>query len=136
EANGWMLWPPIRYSYRTVNNELPEPAPARPWWLIDAADRCAAYPEGADDPNCTLGNLNWLGTDDQGRDVVARLVYGFRISILFGLALAGLSSVVGVVAGAVQGYFGGWTDLLFQRFIEIWTAIPALYLLLIISSVI
>src|SRR5690606_4496106 len=73
---------------------------------------------------------------DQGRDVVARLVYGFRISILFGLALAGLSSVVGVVAGAVQGYFGGWTDLLFHRFIEIWTSIPALYLLLIISSVI
>jgi microcin C transport system permease protein len=84
-----------------------------------------------------VGDLeyNWLGTDDQGRDVVARLIYGFRISVLFGLALTIISSIVGVAAGAVQGYFGGWTDLLFQRFIEIWTSIPSLYLLLIISSV-
>jgi microcin C transport system permease protein len=79
--------------------------------------------------------MHILGTDDQGRDVFARLVYGFRISVLFGLTLTILSSVVGVVAGAVQGYFGGWTDLLFQRFIEIWTSIPTLYLLLIISSI-
>ncbi len=79
--------------------------------------------------------MNWLGTDDQGRDVLARLIYGFRISVLFGLALTLVSSVVGVAAGAVQGYFGGWVDLLFQRFIEIWTSIPSLYLLLIISSV-
>ena len=78
---------------------------------------------------------NWLGTDDQGRDVVARMIYGFRISVLFGLTLTIISSVIGVAAGAVQGYFGGWTDLLFQRFIEIWTSIPSLYLLLIISSV-
>jgi microcin C transport system permease protein len=84
---------------------------------------------------CRDLEYNWLGTDDQGRDVVARLIYGFRISVLFGLTLTIISSIVGVVAGAVQGYFGGWVDLLFQRFIEIWTAIPALYLLLIISSV-
>jgi microcin C transport system permease protein len=84
---------------------------------------------------CRDLEYNWLGTDDQGRDLVARLIYGFRISVLFGLILTLISSVVGVAAGAVQGYFGGWTDLLFQRFIEIWTSIPSLYLLLIISSV-
>jgi microcin C transport system permease protein len=133
--NGWMVWPPIRYSYRTVNNELPEPAPAHPWWMLTKAERCAHYPDGVNDRNCTLGNWNWLGTDDQGRDVVSRLIYGFRISVEFGLALAIVSSIIGVLAGAVQGYFGGWIDLLFQRFIEIWTSIPTLYLLLIISSV-
>ncbi len=84
---------------------------------------------------CGALEWNWLGTDDQGRDVVARLIYGFRISVLFGLILTIISSIIGVAAGAVQGYFGGWTDLIFQRFIEIWTSIPALYLLLIISSV-
>jgi microcin C transport system permease protein len=84
---------------------------------------------------CSDLENNWLGTDDQGRDVLARLIYGFRISVLFGLALTLISSVVGVIAGAVQGYFGGWTDLLFQRFIEIWTSVPSLYLLLIVSSV-
>jgi microcin C transport system permease protein len=85
--------------------------------------------------SCRDLEYNWLGTDDQGRDVVARVIYGFRISVLFGLILTVVSSIVGVAAGAVQGYFGGWTDLLFQRFIEIWTSIPELYLLLIISSV-
>jgi microcin C transport system permease protein len=84
---------------------------------------------------CSDLEYNWLGTDDQGRDVVARVIYGFRISVLFGLILTIISSVVGVAAGAVQGYFGGWTDLLFQRFIEIWNSLPELYLLLIISSV-
>ncbi|MFA7639312.1 MAG: ABC transporter permease, partial [Parvibaculum sp.] len=78
----------------------------------------------------------WLGTDDQGRDVTARLIYGFRISVLFGLILTLFSSVIGVAAGAVQGYFGGWTDLIFQRFIEIWTSVPQLYLLIIIASII
>ena len=136
EENGWMVWPPIRYSYRTVNNELPTPAPSKPWWLMNDQERCNRYAEGVADPNCTLGNWNWLGTDDQGRDVVARIIYGFRISVLFGLTLALVSSVVGVLAGAVQGYFGGWVDLIFQRFIEVWTSIPALYLLLIISSII
>jgi microcin C transport system permease protein len=135
-ANGWMVWPPVRYSYRTVNNEIATPAPARPWWRMTLEERCQRYPQGVDDINCTPGNWNWLGTDDQARDVVARLIYGFRISVLFGLTLAVISSVIGVIAGAVQGYFGGWVDLGFQRFIEIWTSIPALYLLLIISSVI
>ncbi len=135
EANGWLIWPPIRYSYRTVNNEIPEAAPAKPSWFYDRETRCQRYPMGADDPSCTLGNWNWLGTDDQTRDVLARVIYGFRISILFGLALTLASAVIGVSAGAVQGYFGGWTDLLFQRFIEIWSSIPVLYLLLIIAAV-
>ncbi len=112
EKNGWMIWPPIRYSYDTINLDLPVPAPAPP------------------------SRENWLGTDDQARDVVARAIYGFRISVLFGLILTLFSSVIGVAAGAVQGYFGGWTDLIFQRFIEIWTSIPSLYLLIIIASII
>jgi microcin C transport system permease protein len=135
EANGWLVWPPIRYSYRTVNNEIAVPAPAPPSFMLDKEIRCQRYPAGVDDANCTAWNWNWLGTDDQARDVVARIIYGFRISVLFGLVLTVISSIVGVTAGAVQGYFGGWVDLLFQRFIEIWTSIPALYLLLIISSV-
>jgi microcin C transport system permease protein len=129
------VWPPIRYSYRTVNNEIAVPAPAPPSFMLDKEIRCQRYPAGVDDANCTAWNWNWLGTDDQARDVVARIIYGFRISVLFGLVLTVISSIVGVTAGAVQGYFGGWVDLLFQRFIEIWTSIPALYLLLIISSV-
>lgn len=135
EANGWMIWPPIRYSYRTVNNEIPEAAPAKPSWLYDEDTRCARYFEGVDDPSCTLGNWNWLGTDDQARDVLARVIYGFRISVLFGLVLTLASAVIGVSAGAVQGYFGGWTDLIFQRVIEIWSSIPVLYLILIIAAV-
>ncbi|MBI1244831.1 MAG: ABC transporter permease subunit [Alphaproteobacteria bacterium] len=109
-AKGWMVWPPIRFSYRTVNLDLPVPAPSPP-----TAD-------------------NWLGTDDQGRDVVARLLYGFRISVLFGMTLTVLSSIVGVAAGAVQGYYGGLVDLLFQRFIEIWDGLPQLYMLIILSA--
>lgn len=135
EANGWMVWPPIRYSYRTVNNDIPEAAPAKPSWLYDEETRCSRYFEGVDDPNCTVGNWNWLGTDDQARDVLARVIYGFRISVLFGLTLTLASAVIGVSAGAVQGYFGGWTDLIFQRFIEIWSSIPVLYLILIIAAV-
>jgi microcin C transport system permease protein len=135
EANGWVVWPPIRYSYRTVNNDIPQAAPAKPSWLYDEETRCSRYVEGTDDPNCTLGNWNWLGTDDQARDVLARVIYGFRISVLFGLTLTLASAVIGVSAGAVQGYFGGWTDLIFQRFIEIWSSIPVLYLILIIAAV-
>lgn len=135
EENGWMIWPPIRYSYRTVNNDIPEAAPAKPSWLYDTETRCARYYEGANDPNCTVGNWNWLGTDDQARDVLARVIYGFRISVLFGLVLTLASAVIGVSAGAVQGYFGGWTDLIFQRFIEIWSSVPVLYLILIIAAV-
>jgi microcin C transport system permease protein len=112
DDKGWMVWPPIRYSYSTINYDLPTPAPSPP-----TAD-------------------NWLGTDDQGRDVVARMIYGFRISVLFGLTLTILSSIVGVAAGAVQGYFGGWLDLMFQRFIEIWESVPQLYLLIILAAVI
>lgn len=136
EANGWMVWPLIRFSHRTVDNVLPVPAPAPPTWMMSREEACVRYREGAADPGCLFGNSHILGTDDQGRDVFARLVHGFRLSVLFGVTLTVLSSVVGVTAGAVQGYFGGWTDLLFQRFIEIWTSIPSLYLLLIISSVI
>lgn len=136
EANGWILWAPIRYSYRTVNNEIPTPAPSPPSWMLDKEERCQRYPGGIDDPNCSIGNWNWFGTDDQARDVLARLIYGFRISVLFGLILTIFSSIVGIAAGAVQGYFGGWTDLIFQRFIEIWTSVPTLYLLLIIAAII
>jgi len=135
EENGWLLWPPIRYSYNTPNLEIPEPAPSKPSWLYDKETRCAQYENGVSDANCNLGNMNWLGTDNQGRDVLSRIIYGFRISVLFGLILTFASAVIGVSAGAVQGYFGGLTDLLFQRFIEIWSALPVLYLLLIISSV-
>ncbi|MBX3573333.1 MAG: ABC transporter permease [Mesorhizobium sp.] len=135
EANGWLIWPPIRYSYRTVNNDIPEAAPAKPSWLYDKEFRCQRYPLGVDDPNCTIGNWNWLGTDDQTRDVLARVIYGFRVSVLFGLILTGASAVIGVTAGAVQGYFGGWTDLVLQRVIEIWSSIPVLYLILIMSAV-
>src|SRR5690606_14599844 len=134
-ANGWMLWAPIRYSYRTINFETPRPAPAPPSWMMTREERCSAYPMKAADPNCTVWNWNWLGTDDQSRDVVARIIYGFRLSVLFGLILTVLSSAIGITAGAVQGYFGGWVDLSFQRFLEIWSSIPSLYVLIIISSV-
>lgn len=134
-ANGWMIWPPIRYSYLTVNSQIPYSAPTPPFWLMDKAERCSAYPLKDADPNCVIGNMNWLGTDDQARDVAARMIYGFRISILFGFALTIGSALVGITAGAVQGYFGGWTDLLMQRFIEIWSSIPVLYILLIIASI-
>ncbi len=111
-AHGWILWPPIPYSYDTVVHDLPGPAPSPPT------------------------RQNWLGTDDQARDVTARLIYGFRLSVLFGLILTVLSSVVGIGAGALQGYFGGWVDLLMQRFIEIWSGMPTLYLLIILASVV
>ncbi|HKG74500.1 MAG TPA: ABC transporter permease [Aestuariivirgaceae bacterium] len=133
-GKGWMVWPPIRYSYGTVNNELPKPAPSPPAFLLSDEEACAKYSQGVNDANCVAGNMNWLGTDDQGRDVIARLIYGFRISVLFGLVLTILSSIIGIAAGAVQGYTGGWTDLLFQRFIEIWTSVPTLYLLIILSA--
>jgi microcin C transport system permease protein len=135
EANGWMLWPPVRYAYNTNNRDLPVPAPAPPTWML-SDEQCRPIAERLGVQGCRALEWNWLGTDDQGRDVVARLIYGFRISVLFGLILAGISSVIGIFAGAVQGYFGGLTDLLFQRVIEIWTAIPSLYLLIIVSSII
>jgi microcin C transport system permease protein len=139
EAHGFMVWPPIRFSYRTINRHLPTPAPSPPTWMLTEAQCDAAAKKfNTQDPNggCNAIEWNWLGTDDQGRDVLARLIYGFRLSVVFGLVLAGLSSVVGITAGAVQGYFGGWTDLVFQRFIEIWSSLPHLYLLIIVSSII
>src|SRR6266550_9278889 len=108
---GWMVWPLIPFSYRTIT-DAPGPFPAAP------------------------SRIDWLGTDDQGRDVLARLIYGFRISVLFGLALTLFSSIIGVAAGAVQGYFGGLVDLGFQRFIEIWEGLPVLYLLIILATIV
>jgi microcin C transport system permease protein len=134
EKGGTVIWPLVRYRYDTHNLDLPTPAPSPPTWQLTEA-QCKAVVEKKKLTGCRDLEYNWLGTDDQGRDVVARLIYGFRISVLFGLILTIISSVIGVTAGAVQGYFGGWTDLLFQRVIEIWTSVPSLYLLLIISSV-
>lgn len=110
EADGWMLWPVIPYSYDTVIRDLPAPAPTPP------------------SPD------NWLGTDDQARDVTARVIYGFRLSMLFALTLTLISSIVGIVVGAIQGYYGGKIDLIGQRFIEVWSGLPVLYLLIIMSS--
>lgn len=112
EENGWMIWPMIPFSYETVITDLPGPAPSPP------------------------DGINWLGTDDQARDVMARAIYGFRISVLFGLILTVATTLIGVLAGAVQGYFGGWVDLGFQRFLEIWGGLPFLYILMILSSII
>src|SRR5262249_10501073 len=111
-GKGWMLWPLIPYRYDTVITDLGEPAPSPPSWR------------------------NGLGTDDQSRDVVARIIYGFRISVLFGLALTLFSTVIGVAAGAVQGFFGGWVDLTFQRLLEVWGGVPSLYILIILSSLV
>ena len=133
DEGGTVLWPVVRFSYNTQVSKPPSPFPSKPTWLLTEQDCLYAASHGF--AKCSDLEANWLGTDDGGRDVVARLIYGFRISVLFGLCLTIVSSVIGVAAGAVQGYFGGWTDLLFQRFIEIWTSIPSLYLLLIISSV-
>ena len=110
EAKGWIVWPPIPYSYNTVLKGEGRKALQPPSWR------------------------HWLGTDDQARDVMARVIYGFRISVLFGLVLTILSSIIGVIAGATQGYFGGLVDLLFQRFLEIWSSMPTLYILIILAS--
>lgn len=137
-SHGWMIWPPVHFSYDTHNLALPTPAPSPPTWMLSKAQCEAAAAKilrpGHPNHGCADIEWNWLGTDDQGRDVVARLLYGFRISVLFGLILATISSIVGVAAGAVQGYFGGRIDLVLQRFIEIWSSLPQLYLLIIISS--
>ncbi|MBB5021642.1 ABC transporter permease [Desulfurispira natronophila] len=112
EEQGWMVWPPIRYHYRSINYDSPHPHPAPP------------------------SQENWLGTDDQGRDVLARLIYGFRLSFLFAVLLTLASAVIGIAAGAVQGYYGGKIDLLGQRFIEIWSGLPVLFVLIILSSIV
>lgn len=112
ESNGWILWPVIPYSYRTHINDLPGPAPTAP------------------------SRNNWLGTDDQARDVMARVIYGFRLSVLFALALTAGSAIIGVLVGAIQGYYGGKIDLFGQRFLEIWSSLPVLFLLIILASII
>jgi len=109
-TKGWMLWPPIPFYDDTINYDLSKPAPTSP------------------------DKVNWLGTDDQGRDVAARVIYGFRISVLFGIILTLVSSVIGVTAGAIQGYYGGWTDIIMQRTMEIWASLPSLYILIIFAS--
>lgn len=111
-SKGWIIWPVIHFSYDTINYNLPSPAPSPP-----TAE-------------------NWLGTDDQGRDVFARLIYGFRLSILFGLTLTLFSTLIGVLVGGIQGYFGGKIDLISQRFMEIWSGLPILYLLIIMGSLV
>ncbi|MCZ8185412.1 MAG: ABC transporter permease [Beijerinckiaceae bacterium] len=134
-AHGFMLFPPIRFHHRTIQRDLPVAAPAPPTWMLTDA-QCAVVAKKRGGTGCKDIEWNWLGTDDRGRDVVARLIYGFRISVLFGLILTLASSVIGIAAGAVQGYFGGKVDLFFQRFIEIWTSMPLLFLLIILSAVI
>ena len=143
-AHGWMIWPPIRFANNTTKLDPPTPFPSPPtWWLSEAQCRAALETEAARQAGktvdvaagCRALEPMWLGTDADGHDVVARLIYGFRISILFGLILAGVSSVVGVFAGAVQGYFGGWLDLVMQRLIEIWSSLPHLYILIILSAI-
>lgn len=111
ETAGWMIWPLIPFSYDTPNYDV-QTAPSPP------------------------SAANWLGTDDQTRDVLARVIYGFRISVLFGFSVTILSSLIGVLAGATQGFFGGWVDLFFQRIVEIWGNIPTLYVLIIVSAII
>jgi microcin C transport system permease protein len=134
DKGGYMVWPPVHFSYDTGNLDVPTAVPSKPTWLLTEA-QCKEVVERKHLTGCRDLEYNWLGTDDTARDVVARAIYGFRISVLFGLTLTIISSIVGIAAGAVQGYFGGWTDLLFQRFIEIWTSVPELYVLLIIASV-
>ena len=110
DGGGWIIWPLIPYSYDTINFDV-QTAPSPP------------------DEN------HYLGTDDVTRDVAARVIYGFRLSVMFALIVTGLSSVIGILAGAVQGFFGGLTDLLFQRFIEIWQAVPTLYIIIIVAAI-
>ena len=110
EAHGWALWPPIPFSYQTLDMQMMRPSPAPP------------------------DGRHWLGTDDQGRDVLARVIYGFRLSVAFALVLTAGSLVMGVILGGIQGYFGGKTDLIGQRLTEIWSGLPVLFLLIILAS--
>jgi microcin C transport system permease protein len=111
-AHGWMVWPPIPYSFSTIVWNAGSAAPSPP------------------------SARNWLGTDEVSRDVLARVIYGLRLSILFGFGLTIAASIIGIIAGAVQGFYGGLTDLFFQRFIEIWSGMPQLFLLIVLASII
>ena len=110
DDNGWAVWPMIPFSYDTPNYALDVPMPSPP------------------------SKQNWLGTDDQGRDVLARILYGLRVSLIFGLALTFFAAVVGVIVGALQGYYGGWVDLLGQRVLEVWGGLPTLFMVMILVS--
>ncbi len=140
-AHGWMIWPPIRFANSTTILDPATPLPTPPTWLLtDTQCRTALEKQkfpGAETVTKPCSKLEplWLGSDQDGHDIVARLLYGFRISVLFGLILAGVSSVIGVFAGAVQGYFGGLLDLVMQRVIEIWSSLPHLYILIILSAI-
>jgi microcin C transport system permease protein len=112
DSGGWMVWPPIRYSYRTIDRFAEQPAPLRP------------------------SREHWLGTDDIAKDTAARLLYGLRLSIMFGLALTLFASLIGITVGAIQGYFGGWIDLVGQRIVEIWAGLPVLLMLIILASIV
>jgi microcin C transport system permease protein len=138
EDHGWMIWPLIPHSPIRAIRDYPTRRapdgqclgfPAPPAWASNAA-----YCEKPSASYLAFGSRNWLGTDDGGRDVVARVIYGLRISILFALILTSLSTIIGVVSGAMQGYYGGWVDLIAQRFLEIWSSMPYLYVLIIIAS--
>jgi len=112
DSDGWMLWPPVPYHFRTPDMYLSGPAPTSP------------------------DTTHWLGTDDAGKDTFARLIYGFRLSVLFGITLTLISATIGVIVGGLQGYFGGLVDLIGQRFVEIWTGLPILIILIILSSIV
>jgi microcin C transport system permease protein len=139
-ADGWILFPPIAFSAQT-RSQLPlmadlsrqMSAPTPPTWALSDA-QCKPLAEAIGGKGCNDIEWNWLGTDDSGRDVLARVIYGFRISILFALLLTIASSVIGIAAGAVQGFYGGWVDLIFQRFIEVVESMPRLFLLIILAS--
>ncbi|ATP11873.1 ABC transporter permease [Bartonella henselae] len=132
--HGWALWPLVRYSYNTVmGNKTVALAP--PFWLQSKEERCINYTQGSSDPECTISRWNWLGTDDLTRDIFARVLYGFRVSIAFSILLTVISTIIGVTVGAIQGYFGGWVDLILQRLIEIWSSVPSLYLVIIMAAV-
>lgn len=108
--NGWMIMPLIPFSFNTVDFMMKEPTPAAP------------------------SHIHWLGTDDEGRDILARILYGVRLSVIFAFVLTFVSSLIGIAAGAVQGYFGGKVDIFMQRFIEIWDSLPQLFILIIVAS--
>jgi microcin C transport system permease protein len=139
DAHGYMIWPPIKFANDTTELAPLTALPSPPTWVASSA-QCAKWAKehpqasGGDGKGCAELDTMLLGADAGGHDVLARLIYGFRMSVIFGLTLAIFSSVVGIAAGAVQGYFGGWTDLIFQRFIEIWSSLPSLYILIILSS--